>query len=1784
MIAIPGYQILAKIYDGSRTLVYRGRRSCDGKPVAIKILNSEYPTFSELIQFRNQYAIAKNLDFSGIVQPYSLENYRNGLALVMEDFGGISLHDYRANQPLRVGEFFNIAIAIARILEGLYRHRVIHKDIKPENILINPHTKQVKLTDFSIATLLPRETQILQNPNVLEGTLAYMSPEQTGRMNRGIDYRTDFYSLGVTFYELLTGQLPFQSSDPMELVYCHIARQPTPPIELVPTLPLLLNDITVKLMAKTAEERYQSALGLRHDLEICWQKWQSKSPLNLLILGERDISDRFAIPEKLYGRESEVSALLEAFNRVSHGTTEIMLVAGFSGIGKTAVVNEVHKPIVRQRGYFIAGKFDQFKRNIPFSAFVQAFQNLIQQLLTETAEALQAWKAEILEALGENARVIIEVIPELELLLGEQPPVPELEGSAAQNRFNLLFGKFIRVFTRKEHPLVIFADDLQWADPASLKLIQLLMSETDTGYLLLIGAYRDNEVAIAHPLMLTLEEIRKAEASVSQITLAPLDKSSLNLLIADTLSCPPVRALPLTELVIAKTQGNPFFTAQFLKYLHQERLISYDFDRGYWQCDIAGVTALSASDDVVEFMAVQLKKLPENTQNVLKLAACIGNQFDLATLAIVSEKSEAETAVALWRALQEGLVLPISEVYKLFQESDAIAPASVKEVRSADLSVSYKFLHDRVQQAAYFLIPEDRKQATHLKIGQLLLTNTSPEEREEKIFEIVNQLNMGGESIARQAERDELARLNLIAARKAKASTAYAAALKYLNAGMELLADSSWETLYDLTFALHEEAAEVSFLCGEWERMEQFTSVVLQQAKTILEKVKVYDIKIISYDVQGNLKKAIQIGLEALNLLGFSLPDSPSPSDIERGLEQTKAYFSGKNIEDLIALPAMTNAYSLGALRLGSRLVISSYVAAPNLFMMLAFEQVILSIQYGNAPLSACGYADYGIISIGLLQEIDSGYKFGKLALDLLDFFKAKDLKTRTMVKVAAFTEHWNNSVRESLFLLREAYKNALEIGDIDHVGYATYFKSIYAYFCGMELAELESEIADYSALLAQLKQKRSLSYLQQFHQAILNLMSQSANPCCLTGDVYSEEEALPIFLEANDGLGAYHFYLNKLILHYIFNDLEGAIAQANIAAQYANSATAMFSIPVCCFYESLSRLGNLPNLDDTEKENCLEKVRANQQKMEKWAQHSPANHRHKFELVEAELCRVLGENVEAMDCYDRAIAGARENQYLNEEAIANELAAKFYLDWGKEKIARVYLTDAYYCYTRWGALAKVADLEKRYPELLAAILNQTRSKGIGETLSRTKTQTATSSSTGTSAALDLATVIKASHALSGEIIFDRLLSTLMEVAIENAAAEKGAMILQQGDAWVLAAYCVSSKTCNLHFSTLSDSEQLPLSLINYVSRTREILVIDDTRQAQGLPLLFAADPYIIHHQPKSILCTPIQNQGKLIGILYLENNLTAGAFTSDRLEVLNIISSQAAISIENALLYRTLEAKVEERTAQLAAANREITLLNGRLKAENIRMSAELDVARRLQLMLLPKQSELNQIPGLEIAGFMEPADEVGGDYYDVLQHEGKVKIAIGDVTGHGLESGVLMLMVQTAVRTMLSNNETELAKYLQAINQTIYGNVQRMNSDKNLTLLLINYCEGKLRLSGQHEQVIVVRAGGSVELIDTIDLGFPIGLDSEIVGFVAEYQMSLNAGDGLVLYTDGITEAEDINGVQYGLDRLLEVLFDNWQRSAAEINQAAIASVRQHIGEQKLYDDITLLVLKQK
>ncbi|MEZ2226111.1 MAG: AAA family ATPase [Microcoleus sp.] len=1564
MQILPGYRISASISEGFNTSVYRGIRNSDEQPVIIKILKAEFPTLEQITRLKHEYKITQNLHIEGIVKAYSLETYQNRIALILEDFGGDVLsHSTKLNLPA----FLKIAVQLASTLKSLHRNSIIHKDIKPSNIIINSATGTVKITDFSVASRLRKENPQLNNINLVEGTVAYMSPEQTGRMNRTLDYRTDFYSLGVTFYEMLTGKLPFNNSDILEIVHCHIAKQAIPPEKLNPEIPQVISDIVMKLLEKNAEDRYQTAQGLKADLENCFNSLQQVGEIVNFTPGQLDRSGQLLIPQKLYGREAEVERLLAAFDRVSDtpqqpitqnensepalkigsGRSEILLVSGYSGIGKTAIVNEIYKPIVRQRGYFVKGKFDQFKRDIPYAALIQAFQSLIWQLLTENTDKLENWREKISAALGEQGKVIAGVIPEVELIIGKQPEVPQLGPAETQNRFNQIFKKFISVFTTKEHPLAIFLDDLQWADVASLNLMQLLVSDAESLHLLLIGAYRDNEVSPTHPLVHAIAEIEKTGTPIHNIVLQPLDFRNVNELITDTIGISQndaeTRELSrfqaetgnaetggyasrideaeplylhsqaelgnekkvklLAELIFNKTGGNPFFLTQLLQALYQEKLLRFEFDSGNWQWNLEEIQAIGITDkNVVELIASRIEKLPETTQQILKLAACIGNIFTLDVLSVVSKESPTVTASELWPALQSGLVLPLNDAYKIPLVGDWEL-GDFRLLADSRSQISYKFLHDRVQQAAYSLIPDSDKKATHLKIGQLLLQNgghsstsltdrggaaPTASELAENVFDIVNQLNIGVEFITEKTEKDELAKLNLIAGKKAKASNAYEAAVRYLNAGLELLAADSWQTDYQLTLNLYVAATEAEYLNTNFERSQYLADVVLAQAFSVLDKIKVYEIQIQSYMSQNQMLKAIDTGLRALEILGFFLSEIPP-----EGLAGIKL----PQLEELDNIPVMTDEYQLATMRILSVILTPAFAGKPELFPQIIFTMVDLCVKYGHSALGAIAYSWYGLLLAGAVGEIEAGYHSGKLALKLLDQFNAKEFKCKIYHLFNTFVRHWKEHARETIPPLMEAIQSGLETGDLEFSSYNALNCCSCPFLIGEPLENVNVKQIKYLELSLKLKQNISSELLSIWGQIILNLIGKSESKSQLIGDRFNEVESLPRLQATNNYMSLFTVYFAKMLLSYLFKESEQALASASLAAEYAKAAVGFMMIGTHNLYYSLALLALYPTAESEKQQQYLMQVVANQEKMQKWAHHAPMNYQHKYDLVEAETARILGKNWVATEYYDRAIEGAKEQGYLQEEALANELAAEFYYSCNKDKIALVYLTEAYYGYIRWGAIAKVKDLEARYPQLVAQTLNQPPKSS---NVSAIATTTTTNSSLGN--ALDVGTFIKASQAITSEIVLDKLLASLITILLENAAAQKAVLMLFKGDRLLIEATCTAEKqqATVLQSIPVENSLDLPTSAVNYVARTHQNLVLHDATSET----LFNTDAYIVSHKPKSILCAPIVNKGHLTGIIYLENNLAAGAFTAERLQILNLLTAQVAIAVENAQLY----------------------------------------------------------------------------------------------------------------------------------------------------------------------------------------------------------------------------------------------------------------------------------------
>ncbi|MCT7982647.1 AAA family ATPase [Laspinema sp. A4] len=1519
-ISLKGYTIIEKIYEGVNTIVYRAQRELDDQRVILKLLKAEYPTPEELAKLHHEYEITRNLNSSGIIKVYALETFEyNQLALVLEDMGGVSLKHYLTGIRLNLKEFLQIAIQLAEILGEIHNAHIIHRDLHPLNIIIQGKTQQVKITDFSISIV-----QKAVNPGAIEGTLPYMSPEQTGRMHRELDYRSDFYSLGVTFYEMLLGELPFQGTDPMEIVHAHLAKNPRPLTEVKPEIPRAVSNIVMKLLAKNPEDRYQSAYGLKGDLVTCLTQLNETGKITKFPLGTADLSGELLVSEKLYGRDRELTLLQEAYWRIRRKTPamsaisgiektgevpssscEIVLISGYSGVGKSALLQAMHQPLIRQNGYFISGKFERYRSNIPYGGLIEAFEQLIRIILSESEDRITEWREQILLQLGKNAQVIIDLIPEVELIIGKQPPVPVLPPAESQNRLSVVFQKFLSVFTTQEHPLVLFLDDLHWADAASMTLLQAIVSTSDRQCLLLIGAYPENEIdSDRHPLLQMLQRFQQSGVRVTTIALEPLNIEYLNQLIADTLSCPTLRSRPLAELIHHKTHGNPFFVRMLLNSLIQDNLLVCNLSAGRWEWDLSRIEQLSITDNVVDLMVNKIQQLPETTQNALQVAACIGNIFYIDILALVNEKSLSATATDLQEAVEQGLILPVANTYKIpliFGNEEPVA------LPVDNLVVAYQFLHDRVAQVAYALISEERKQQVHLKVGKLLLKHCTAEEREEKLFEIVNHLNTGLSLIASQSETSKIAHLNFLAGQKAKTTMAYTNAVKYLSKAVQLLPEDSWISRYEFTLNLYNELIEAEYLVANYERANHLAQDALKNTRTLLERIDIYEKKIQSYVSQNQMENAINTGAMVLQLLGITFPKQPHQFHRIWGAIRTKWLLKNKSIEDLAALPPMSNPEQLAAMRILVAMTPAAYVSSVNMLHLVVYTMIELCVKYGNSVLSAFAYGFYGVLLYSSWSDIKGGDRSGELALRLLEQFDDKTMKAKVGDLVYAHIKHAKIPLQDTIDPLKNAFTYGLETGDIEWAGHAALHYCNHNLFRGEPLDAVATESDHYIAWMVQLKLEFHVYYARIWRQFILNLQGELPNPWLLIGDSFDEERLLPTLIESNNTMSVFAAYLAKTILCYLFGEYERAVYYAALAENYQHGVVGLLSVNEHNFYQSLALLALYPQGTPAQKIQGLVRVQLAQQKMKRWALHAPQNYRHKYELVEAEKARVLGRTVAAMNHYDRAIKSARKYGYIQEAAIACERAGEFYQQLNLDKITSTYITEAYYAYLRWGATRKASELDATYSHSIAR--GSLEGQGKGGVMSTTTTiSTTTGSHTGL---LDLTAFVKASAAINGEIVLDNLLKKLMKIVMENAGAETISLILETNNKLYIEATGTTheSEVIIGQHIPVENSSRLPLTIINYVARTQESVVIKEAIAEER----FIHDPYIIEYQPQSILCAPIVHQGKLIGILYLENNITTGAFTPDRLEVLKLLSSQAAISIDNARLYTNLLTSSEE-------------------------------------------------------------------------------------------------------------------------------------------------------------------------------------------------------------------------------------------------------------------------------
>lgn len=1518
VVNIPGYVIGDLISKTGQISVYTATRLQDDAAVIIKTLSAEYPSNQDIAMIRREFRIEQKLaDVEGVIRVHTLETYAYGnLAIVMAAYGQ-SLARFiqeAEGRLLSLKRFLNIAIHITHALGQIHQKGVVHKDVVPRNIRLDPETDQIKFVDFGISSELSSERQGIHLSKRLEGSLAYISPEQTGRMNRDLDYRSDYYSLGVTLYELLTGKLPFHATQNLEWVHCHISKRPPRPARDDIDIPSALAGIILKLMSKNAEDRYQGIYGLNSDLERCQRELAETGAIADFALGQNDISEDFRIPQKLYGREQELAQLMSLFEQVSRGATGMCLVSGYSGVGKSALVSEIYKPVVKRKAYLIQGKYDQFQSNTPYSAIAQAFAGLITQLLSESPEQLKRWRSELLDTLGPNGRIMTDLIPNLSQIIGVQPDVPELPATEAQNRFQILFIKFVKLFATSEHLLVIFLDDLQWCDVPTLNLIQRLVTSRELSHLLLIGAYRSNEVDVGHPLILTLNEIRKSR-DFEEIVVQALEVNAVNQLLADTLRCELVRSQAIANLIFDKSDGNPFFINELLKNLHEEEVISFDPEAGRWVWDMESVKRTGMSGNVVDLVVTNLRKLAPATQHVLQLAACIGNTFDLKTLSIINQQTMETTSVELLDALKKNMILPLDEDYKFVGTNKEANPEAPGATGHDSVNPVYKFQHDRVQQAAYVLIGENHKQAVHLSIGRLIQQHSTDEEIEEQLINITDHLNLGRALITDMTERRELSILNLRAAQKARHSAAYQSALEYVETGQQLLPDNAWKGDYDLVKELSLEHQQCAYFTGNLEGADAGIDEMLQQVRTKLEKAEILSMRTRQYATIGKMEASIQAAIMGLSLLGIRISGTPRWLDIQREIWQVRWNLGKREISGLIDAPTMTDPEKIVSIRLLNEIFPAAFLSGSgNLFPFLVLKLVNISLRHGNSPESAFAYAAYGMLLCGSLDDPATGLKYGKLAVDMNDHFQDIKLKSRVIYVYGMFIHHWSNHWATMTPWFRKGIEAGYQSGDLLYLAYSA--QDCIIWDPGMDLQTASAEQKKYLTIVKDCEYMDSFDSGTLFRQMQLNFQGLTTERFSLNDETFDEQACVKGMQERKFMTGIANYQIYKAEICFLYGDYARALKHVREQDKLISSSMSLPQLVRFRIIAFLTLAALCPDMSISERLKTRKRLKKDLRQMSRWARNCPENFSHLKYCMQAELARLAGHMEKAISGYHAAIAAARDNGFVRDEAVANELLARYYIAEGHDQAAEGYLRAAHYLFYRWGASRKVEQMEELYPGLNANTLAQAK-ESAGQLPHR-----GTSHSTSLdSASLDMESVMQAARAISGEIVLDQLLRKVMQILLENAGGQKGYFVLNRAGQLVIEAQSEADQDSEEHGTELKlpyevdeQNPVLPVSIINYVLRTRNHVVLDQAMQSEQ----FATDPYIVANQPQSIICMPILRHGEFEGAIYMENNLATGAFTEDRIAVMSMLSAQASISIENAQLYDSLETKVQERTAAL--------------------------------------------------------------------------------------------------------------------------------------------------------------------------------------------------------------------------------------------------------------------------
>jgi len=1493
-------------------VVDRARRSQDDRPVLRK--RAAASTRATTDTLAREAEVLRALAIDGVprlIEFLDADDPAGQPCLVLEDRGFDALPLDRPLAGERLAHALTIATSVASTLAALHRAGLVCGGLSPDAIVASADGQSIELLDFTAAVRLSID------PTVTAGRpqqpTAYTSPEQTGRINRAIDHRSDLYSLGATLYALLTGVPPFEAVDPLELIHAHLARTPLAPQVVDDRIPPQVAAIVMRLLAKAPEERYQSAAGVRDDLETCAREWRHSSTIPAFELGRTDVSDRFLIPQRLYGRERELVELHAAFHDARAGRASLLLVAGYSGIGKTSLIRELHRPIAEERGSFLAGKFDQVVRGVPYGALLQAFRGFVWQVLGESEPRLAEWRAHLGAALGANAGTLAEILPEIEFVLGAQPPPAAMDPADAQNRFRFVVQTFVAALARREHPLVVFLDDLQWADAATLDLLHDLLTGPTLQHVLFIGAYRDNEIDERHLLSYALDRWRSAGAPVRRLSLGPLAHDDLVAFLRETLRGSAADVEPLAALIRRKTDGNPFFVIQFLKTLYQEGRFAFDATLGTWTFRMEAIAAASVTDNVIDLMTRKIRQLSPHAQSVMTRAACIGNPFAWRTFTTVSPLTAAEAAAGLEAALDDGLLVPASGGF---------------EARGAESA--YAFLHDRVQQASYDLMPLDERRRVHLDVGRILLAEYDDAVPDDRLFEIVNHLNIGQTLIAEPRERLRLARLNLAAGRKAKTSAAYRAACAYLDDGLALVPDDGWSVDYPLTFALGLEAAECRYLAGDFDQAEHYFDLLLARAASAADRAQVHSLRIVVYENLSRFADALASARAGLAVFDLAFPDNDDDAvpALDREIAAIERLRAGRAIGSLASLSPVRDSAMGAAMRILTSMWPAAYLNGTQRVAALISATIVrLSLEHGLTEDSAYGCVTHAITIGPVRRDYASAYEWGELALRLNERFDDRKRRAKIHQQYHAHVKLWRRPFAECLPHAREACRSGLESGDFTYAGYGAVSESWPAFVISRSLDRF---VRDYTPALGLLERIRMADFQIALHVMInwaLALQGRTNGIGSLSDGGFDGDALLRAPGDEDRAFYRTFAYTAKLHLSVLLEDYPTAVAMSRRAG--AGTLVGTLWPVLLDFWGSLAIAGVYPGMAENERAAAMTELRRAQASLDELAGNSPENFRCFALSLAGEIARLEGNLDAARGSYESALGYARETANLQQEAFAAELCGRLAVERGDAAAASAMLHTARERYLEWGAAAKVRQLDLAHPAVLR------RAPAVARPLA------AVSPDDG--ASLDMTTVLKMARAIAVEIELDELLRKLMALALENAGGAR-ALFLQERDGTLsIEAEASTSGPVRVQRSTpWADTAMLSQSVIRYVRRTGQDLVVSDLSADER----FASDPYVRRTHARSVVCVTVGHQGRSSGLLYVENNLTAGAFTPDRIELMRILAAQAAISLENARLYEDMKTEVARRTEaeqSLREAMGELEVLKNRLEAENVYLQEEI-------------------------------------------------------------------------------------------------------------------------------------------------------------------------------------------------------------------------------------------------